>query len=246
MARRNVPKTINLRAGPTLHIDDDLLSEALAAVEHRASSPTPVAQNPDSEDDSEIQIDIAEPDQEDTIGVVTIQTLSDDLVMALEPLEPDDDADEDSPSMFEIPEDLLDVDDGTAKAPPRKHPDDERTDPAGIKPRRATPPPAAVPTKPITADPKMLARVSRMRKRVRQLQRRSDELQAELDKERQAQQAVDDGRHPGQVGYVYLDNGSEFVLRCVLFQVHCGSDAYGHGDESGQAHYPDGAEQRRP
>ncbi len=185
MARRNAPKTVNLKAGPTLHIDDELLSEALAAVESR-NNPTPAPSTlRDDEARSDIAVDIAEHDQEDALGVITIQTLSDDLVMELEPVEPRRaSADIESASMFEIPADLLAPDATGGAAPKDMDPEDERTDPSGIKPRTS---PQRL-AKPITADPKMLDRVSRMRKRIRKLQRRKDELKAELDRERQAHQ----------------------------------------------------------
>ncbi len=195
MARRNAPKTVDLRAGPTLDIDDDLLSEALAAVEQRAAAPSapPPA---DDEADSEVAIDIdtaSDDGDEDALGIITIETLGDDMVVALEPAEKTSGGqggNDDRDSMFEIPMDLLAPDEG--QAPPSSDPDDERTDPAGISPRTG---PLPDQPKPITADPKMLERVSRMRKRIRVLQRRNDELkrrfeerEIELDSERQGHQ----------------------------------------------------------
>jgi molecular chaperone GrpE len=187
VTRRNRPNPADPVEGPTLHIDDDLLLEALAAVERRSTAPT--APPPDS-DGLEIPVDVDEADMGGAGGEITIQALSDDLVVELEP---DGDAAAPKPPsfMFEVPEDLLEGDAGN-HADNARRPDDDRTDPVGFVPERkaaAQPPRPAEPKqaapRSLLSDPKTLERVSRMRKRIKSLQRRVSELEESLDQERQ-------------------------------------------------------------
>ncbi len=170
---RKRPNQADPVEGPTLHIDDDLLLEALAAVERRAGQPS------EDERDDEVPIDVDEP-AGGAGGEITIQPLDDELVVALESA--------DAPRRAEpmpwlnVPDDLLEPDDAGQW-------DDERTDPVGIAPPPQAPPAAAEPKRSprsLLSDPKALQRVSKMRKRIKQLQRKVSELETELDRERQA------------------------------------------------------------
>mgnify|MGYP002639663439 CR=1 FL=1 len=176
MTRRNRPHQADSVEGPTLHIDDDLLLEALAAVERRTAAPSAA----DDEADSEIMIDVDDADLGGAGGEITIQPLSDDLVVALEPSEGSGKGDVSATPWLEIPEDLIEPDEPAA--------DDDRTDPVGFTPpparSRGEPEPPANPRS-LLSDPKALERVSKLRRRVKTLQRRVAELETELDNERQ-------------------------------------------------------------
>lgn len=189
MTRRNRPNPADPVEGPTLHIDDDLLLEALAAVERRSSAPPePLPEG----DDLEIPVDLDDGDVGGAGGEVTIQALTDDLVVELEP-ETGSTSPKPPGFLFEVPDDLLEADARTRSGDAR-YQDDDRTDPVGFAPstdprRPAAPPPAAPATpaapRSLISDPKMLERVSRMRKRIKSLQRRVSELEESLDQERQ-------------------------------------------------------------
>jgi len=178
--RRKRPNQADPVEGPTLHIDDNLLLEALAAVERRS---TPAGeQADDAEQDSEVMIDVAEELPSGAGGEITIQSLSDDLVVSLEPEAPADGGESPAlPPWLAVPEDLLEID---TPATPR---DDERTDPVGfVSPHPPAPePPPATTARSLLSDPKALQRVSKMRRKIKQLQRKVSDLEANLDQERQ-------------------------------------------------------------
>ena len=63
-----------------------------------------------------------------------------------------------------------------------------------------------------------------------------------LDEDRQAEQPVDDRRHPGQVAHGGVDQPRRRVVGCVLLEVDGGGDPdreRQHGDDGGDDHRPD-------
>ncbi len=181
MSRQNRPNADPVE-GPTLHIDDNLLLEALAAVERRSSPKRPSADL----DDPEISVDVEPEEPEGAGGEILIESLSDDLVLSIEA-----DGVGHSPAgdLFAVPDDLVEPEPGDEAW------DDDRTDPSGFapnpaaKPARPSSPVAPAPAgkgKSLLSDPKLLDKVSRLRKRAKGLQRRVAELETELDQERQA------------------------------------------------------------
>ena len=202
MPPRPPVKRIDLTTGPSLLIDEDLINEALAAVERRSSGRTA---GPGEPGDQEIPIDLPEdgPAAAGADGEVMIESLSDDLVVALDPAgsEPPIPATGVPPivgarvPLFSIPDDLLEDNPGDGLDPALAEEDDtgdERTDPSGLRPGGAARPDPARPgpARPLTADPVTLDRVTRLRKKSRALQARLTQAIAELDQERQAVQAA--------------------------------------------------------
>jgi molecular chaperone GrpE len=181
VTRRNRTNQADPVEGPTLHIDDDLLLEALAAVERRSGAPAGARE---LDDDPEIPIDLDEDDVGGAGGEITIQPLTDDLVMDLDPSDAADAAPVPPSFMFEVPADLLESD-GVEHPEDAAYLEDERTDPRGFVPVRGPAPAPTASPRSLLSDPKMLERVSRMRKRIKSLQHRVAELEEALDQERQ-------------------------------------------------------------
>ncbi len=183
MTRRNRPDPSGPIEGPTLNIDDDLLLEALAAVERRAAESSAKA---DPEEDSEIPIEVDDEEMGGAGGEVTIERLTDDLVVSLEA-----EADE-LPPWLQVPEDLLEPSEAekpTRRAEAPQEPldfDDDRTDPVGFTPAPPLESGAEPKLRSLLSDPKALQRVTKMRRRIKTLQRRVTELEDALDQERQA------------------------------------------------------------
>ncbi|MFH1467297.1 MAG: nucleotide exchange factor GrpE [Pseudomonadota bacterium] len=190
MPPRPPVQRVNLTSGPSLLIDDDLINEALAAVERRAAPPAPAPA-----DDDEVLVDITpEEDGSEVAGAggeITIESLSDDLIVAIEPEAPPSPppapAGHARAPLFAIPEDLAEDESASDPGLTRGPDDEERTDPAGIRPAK---PAEALDPRPITADPVELDRVARLRKKSRALQARLAQANADLDQERQALQAA--------------------------------------------------------
>ncbi len=182
MTQRNRSRPADPSEGPTLHIDDDLLLQALASVERHSGSEAASGRGEDGED-PEIPIDV-DHHRGGAGGEISIDSLDDELIVDLEPIEPGPSAPQAPGFLFEVPEDLLDAD-----------VDPDLTDPRGFTPAPPQPPPeppseapAPPSAKSLLSDPMVLDRVSRMRKRIKKLQRRVSELEGELDQERQSAQ----------------------------------------------------------
>jgi molecular chaperone GrpE len=180
VTRRNRPDPAEPVEGPTLNIDDDLLAEALAAVEKRAAESSPRG---DPEEDSEIPIEVDTDDLGGAGGEIMIEPLTDDLVVSLEA-----EADQ-LPPWLQVPEDLLEP---VEPQPARQadHPpldfDDELTDPRGFTPAPPPDPEPQARARSLLSDPQALQRVSKMRRRIKSLQRKVEELESKLDQERQS------------------------------------------------------------
>lgn len=194
MPPRPPVQRVNLTSGPSLLIADDLINEALAAVERRAAP-----QAPAPPDDDEVLVDIATDDDGSEVagagGEIIIESLSDDLIVAIEPEAPSSPSSSPprSPAgrarapLFAIPEDLAKDESASDLGVTRGPDDEERRDPAGIRPAKPT---EALDPRPITADPVELDRVARLRKKIRALQARLTQVSADLDQERQALHAA--------------------------------------------------------
>ncbi len=188
MTRRDRPNQADAVEGPTLHIDDDLLLEALAAVERRGAGASD--QGPETTPD-EIPIDLGEEEPDGAGGEITIQALTDDLVVSLDGDDtPASQEEPELPPWLQVPEDLLEPEPGAGAEAEADAYDEERTDPSGFVPRTEPLPPkprkSASRPRSVLSDPKTLERISKMRRRIKKLQHRVSDLEAELDRERQS------------------------------------------------------------
>ena len=136
-------------------------------------------------------IDVGEEEPRGAGAEITIQPLSDDLIVSLDPSPNDQPSADAALPWLQVPDDLLEPEE--PRIPADNQPDlndDERTDPVGFvplqEPQGSTPEPRRpASARSLLSDPKALERVSKLRRRVKTLQRRVAELEAELDQERQ-------------------------------------------------------------